>query len=292
MAASIVMAGLLARRDLELKRIARMLDGRRPAGNARVTLSVRSGGLIDLARAVNRELDEEMGRRIEDERERQAAREGLAALSHDIRTPLAGARGYLQLAVQEEDDAARARYMDAAANRLDAMRNLVDGLLEYARASDGSSPLELEGVDIASALSDALMGLYPRFVECGREPDVEMGEERLSVLADRKALGRVFSNLLANSLHHGSSAPCIAVKGDDGMVEIIVSNKVSDPFSIDPERLFDRFYKAGVSRGTDGSGLGLAIVARLCERMGGFARAELEGDVLKISVSLPRAPRE
>lgn len=287
---ALAVAALFVRWDRELARIARELESRDPADNARVMLSARSKGLVRLAGAINRELDAEAVRRIADERRRQAAREDLAALSHDIRTPLSGAKGYLQLAVLEEDEKERARYLEAASGRLDAMRELVDGLLEYAKANDESSPLSSDELVVESVLSDVLIALYPKFVDRGWNPDVRIGDEGLTVVADREALGRVLSNLLANALRHGSKEPCIRVDGRGDVVEISVSNEVPDPDLVDPERLFERFYKAGSSRGADGSGLGLSIVSRLCERMGGSATAALEGDELRVSVSLPRSP--
>lgn len=285
--ALIVIGAIAVRRDCELTRIARILIERDPDSNARITLSVRSKGLVALACAVNCELDEESVRRIEDEREKQDSQESLAALSHDIRTPLAGAKGYLQLAMQEENEDARAQYLKAAASRLDSMRDLVDGLLDYAKANDEVFPLELEEIDIVSALSDALMGLFPRFKEREWEPKIEVRGEGLFVLADRGSLGRILSNVLSNTLRHGSSAPLILIEGDGNMTRVVVSNKVPDPTAIDPELLFNRFYKAGTSRGSDGSGLGLAVVARLCERMGGSAVAKVDGELLELAISLP-----
>lgn len=287
--AATVLAALLAQRDATLARIARALEERDPGSNARITLTQTSRGLVAIARAVNHELDAEAERRGAAERAERAMHADLASLSHDIRTPLAGAKGYLQLAMREQDEDARTRYLEAATRRLDAMGGLVDGLLDYAKANDESSPLERERVNVASALSDALMGLYPRFAERGWSPEVEIVDEDLAIMADRGALERVISNLLTNVLRHGSHAPRARATADKGAVRISIANEVVDPGSIDATRLFERFYKADGSRSADGSGLGLAIVARLCERMGGTAQAQIKGSTLEISVTLPRA---
>ncbi|MFR4802658.1 MAG: ATP-binding protein [Eggerthellaceae bacterium] len=75
--------------------------------------------------------------------------------------------------------------------------------------------------------------------------------------------------MLTNAVRYGTDAPSIAQQ--KGV--FVVKNSVSDSSSIDPVRLFDRFYRADAARGGGGSGLGLAIVAQLCSRMGGSASA-------------------
>ena len=94
------------RYERELRRLARFLDQREPTGNARMTAFVRTRGVLGIARGVNAELDELQDERIASQQARQAFRAGLTCLSHDIRTPLAGAQGYLQLAEGEADPAA------------------------------------------------------------------------------------------------------------------------------------------------------------------------------------------
>ena len=93
-----IAVALLVRRNRELTRMAATLACRDPEGNERITLEVRSAGLVAIAQAINDELDRERERRIADRAARGAFQQDLASLSHDIRTPLAGAQGYLQLA--------------------------------------------------------------------------------------------------------------------------------------------------------------------------------------------------
>ena len=62
---------------------------------------------------------------------------------------------------------------------------------------------------------------------------------------------------------------------------------ISETSRPDPERIFERFYKADAARRKGSSGLGLFIVRELAERMGGSVRAELEGEKLRITLALP-----
>ena len=101
----------------ELKRIARFLRTRDVHSNARVTSGTPAPGLRDLAEAVNAELDQASRERIAALRSQEEFQRDLSALSHDIRTPLTGAKGYLQLARDERDAAVRDRHLGAASAR-------------------------------------------------------------------------------------------------------------------------------------------------------------------------------
>lgn len=279
----------LARRDRELARIAAELEAREPEGNARIALEVRSPGLVALARAVNAELDRERDRRVRDLADRGAFQQDLASLSHDIRTPLAGAQGYLQLARRTDDEAARARYTEQAIRRLGSMRELVDGLFDYAKAADPGFAPELVPVALMPAVSDVLVSFYPQFTARGWEPRIDCADEDARVLADASSLARALANLVNNALRYGSGAPGISVRGRGSEIRVTMSNPVERPGDIDAARLFDRFYKSDAARTGEGSGLGLAIVARLVEAMGGTVSARVEGDELAIELALRRA---
>lgn len=285
--AAFVLAFVAVSYERELRSMARFLAQRERGSNERLTVEFSTRGIAGVARAVNAELDAQRDARIEREQRERAFREDLAALSHDIRTPLAGAQGYVQLFERAEGEEERGRCLAAAQERLAAMRTLTDDLFEYAKSADEHSPLSLAPVCLFSAAADALAGLYPQFAQRGWNPEVDFEDEAACVLADADALARVLSNVFANALRHGAAAPRIVQRGPAA----IVSNTVADVEGIDPERLFSRFYRAQASRAGGGSGLGLAIVAQLVERMGGGVRARLEGDVLSIELRFVPADR-
>ena len=261
------------RYERELRRMARFLDQREPTGNARMTAFVRTRGVLGIARGVNAELDELQNERIASQQARQAFQAGLTCLSHDIRTPLAGAQGYLQLVEDEADPAAKERYLSAAAHRLDDVRVLLDDLFSFAQVHDPSFEVAYEPVRPADVLGDVLAGLYPQFRERGWEP---------RVLLDAEALARIFRNLTANARRHGAAAPVIEQRG--GCVTF--ANLVADPAAIDIDRLFERFYQGGGARSSAGAGLGLAIVSQLDASLGATVAASLEGGVLRVTVEL------
>lgn len=253
-------------RDRDLARLAELLDRFAVSPAPRARLESSDPAVAELARAIDRHLDADLERDLERRRADERFREQLAALSHDIRTPLAGAQGYLQLAQRAEDPERAARYLEGAEKRLAAMRVLVDDLFTYARAADPSWEPELVACDLAEAAADALAARYEAFGTRGWEPDVRLAET-VPVLAAPDALARVIANLLENALVHGCGAPQVRVEGTALAVENPVAPE--DAARLDPARLTERFYQGDPSRTGHGTGLGLAVARALTESMGG-----------------------
>lgn len=283
MGALIVSAGYQA----ELRRIARFVRERDPQSNARVS-SGAMPGVTDLADAVNAELDRSAEAHVRDMRHQQEFQRDLSALSHDIRTPLTGAKGYLQLACEEDDVAVRARHLDMASQRIDATTELLDQLFSYTKSTDPDLTLECEPVSLKPLVEAVLLGQYPAFEERGWEPVVMLANEGATVEADHDALERILQNLVVNALRHGAGAPTVMERmGEDG-IELAISNPVDDPSALDASRLFERFYRADATRRGAGSGLGLAVAANLAHAMGMELAAALSDNNLVITLTMRR----
>ncbi len=296
-AVAIVFAWLYLRQRRELRRLARAVRRCDSRLNGRLAVSVRSAEVVALADAVNGLLDAEHRARGEDLAARQAFQDDLAALAHDVRTPLAGVQGYLELAEADADPAARERYQGAARERLGVARGLIEDLFEYARltvaaeqsaaggyaADEHEAGCEAEPVEVLAVVEEALAAQYPAFLERGWRPQVDFADEGLQVRAPRDDLARVFANLTVNALRHGAEAPGIVQRGR----RVVFSNVVENPGAVEVDRLFDRLYRGDAARGAAGTGLGLAIVKRLCDGMGIEVSAYVEGNVLAIELHLP-----
>ena len=272
----------------DLRRLTTFLRKREPQGNARATAGT-APGVTALADAINGELDRSAQAHVEALRHQREFQRDLSALSHDIRTPLTGAKGYLQLAAGEDDPAARARHLEAAARRIDATCELLDQLFAYAKSADPDLELELEPLTLRPLVEEALIGQYPAFEGRSWEPEVSFDDDAPMVEADREALARILDNLVVNALRHGTSAPAITERATVSRVTLTVSNAVADPTTIDVDRLFERFYQADASRATAGSGLGLSVAANLAHAMGMGIDAHLEGNMLSVTLDMGRA---
>ena len=268
----------------ELGRQARFLARRERESNARLTCGSRLPGLVGMVDAVNAEIDAADAERVRALRAADEFSRGLSALSHDVRTPLTGARGYLQLAREEADPARKDAQLAAADARLAAMSGLLDELFSYARAADPDTPLELGPVAVRPLLEQVLLGHYPEFEQRGWEPALDC--EDVTVEANAEALARIVENLVVNALRHGSGPLRVTARpaGEGGRISIEFANPVADPSAIDADRLFERFYQADASRATAGSGLGLSVAAKLAAAQGMDLTARLAGAELVVTL--------
>ena len=264
----------------QLLEMARVLEETPPESNLRLT--VRTFGMAPrrLCRAVNQRLEEGRQLRLETQKREQELKYTMACISHDIRTPLAGAMGYLQLL--EEDPERQTEYLDIVRERLEKLEELLEELFLYTRLQGGSLPLECETTAALPPLWDALAEFYPQLEAAGVEPKLRFDREDMTVWASPEALGRVYRNLIANALRHGGGG--LTISGQDQTISF--SNELPPGPRPDPERLFDRFYQSSPDRAAGGAGLGLSIVRELMERMGGQASAQIMGNELQISLRL------
>ncbi len=264
----------------QLLEMARVLEETPPESNLRLT--VRTFGMAPrrLCRAVNQRLEEGRQLRLETQKREQELKYTMACISHDIRTPLAGAMGYLQLL--EEDPERQTEYLDIVRERLEKLEELLEELFLYTRLQGGSLPLKCETTAALPPLWDALAEFYPQLEAAGVEPKLRFDREDMTVWASPEALGRVYRNLIANALRHGGGG--LTISGQDQT--ICFSNELPPGPNPDPERLFDRFYQSSPDQAAGGAGLGLSIVRELMERMGGQASAQIMGNELQISLRL------
>ncbi len=259
--AALAMAVAYAR---ELQRVARFLSESGPESNERLDMACPLPGCAQLTRAVDARLeaDREILRRraAEDARFQQE----LASLSHDIRTPLAGAKGYVQLALDEADASERSVCLASAVKRMDTMQALLDQLFAYTRSMDVDAVRDIQEVDARELLASALAGAHPLFEEQGREVEVRLDEAPIIVRADPEALRRIFDNVIRNAIEHGTGP----LRIEQEECALVFSNDIPHGVSIDADRVMERFYQADASRGTGNAGLGLATVQNLCTAMG------------------------
>ena len=263
----------------QLLEMAQVLEETPAESNLRLTVRMSGTAPRRLCQAVNARLEEGRQLRLETQKREQELKYTMACISHDIRTPLAGAMGYLQLLEGEPDR--QAEYLDIVKKRLEELEELLDELFLYTRLQNGSLPQECEETAALPPLWDALAEFYPQLEAAGVTPELLFDRENMTVWANPEALGRIYRNLIANVLRHGGGR--LAVSGGGG--RLCFSNRLLPGSRPDPERLFDRFYQGGLARAKGGTGLGLSIVRELMERMGGQASARITDDTLEIRLS-------
>jgi len=205
-------------------------------------------------------------------------------ISHDLRTPLTSAIGYLQMIEASElDEATVSRYHAIIQDRLDALKILMDSLFAFSRAIEGD--ITLQSVNVGNILRDTLAGSFAELESKGFVVEIDVPETPVYFICDEDALKRVIQNLISNAVFHGRS--CLRVQLLDGIIEI--ANRADELNLIDPVDIFERFHTADASRTKKRTGLGLAIAKELTEKMGGSISAKIDGDMLTMRIHLTMA---
>lgn len=279
---------LLYRR--QVRGLAQQLKDLEPGSNQRLTCSVRDRNILSLCRLVNTYIDSQQKLVLQAREAEEELKYTIASVSHDIRTPLTGASGYMQMAEKTEDPDKRKEYCRIVRGRLKDLEQLLDQLFLYTKLTSQEISLQMEPVSLFPLVCEVLTGFYGKFQEQNREPSLDFQEEAIQIQGDSSQLKRVLGNLVSNSLSYGLGPLFIVQKGNT----LTFSNKVKDPESIDPDQMFVRFYRGDPSRNASKSshaGLGLSIARELTQAMGGKIEARLHEDILEIVLTFQGASR-
>ncbi|MEV4346735.1 ATP-binding protein [Actinoplanes sp. NPDC049596] len=213
----------------------------------------------------------------------------LAAVGHDLRTPLASAKAAVAGLLSEEvsfDEQDRHELLETADESLDRLAALVANLLDMSRLQAGTLGMVPVDVGLEDIVPRALDELGPP----GRRVAVDLPDDLAVVRADPGLLDRVLVNVVGNALRYSppDHPPEITGRVFDGRVELrVVDHGPGIPVA-DRERVFLPFQRLGDRDNHTGVGLGLALSRGLTEAMGGTLTPEdTPGGGLTMILSLP-----
>ena len=204
-----------------------------------------------------------------------------AVVAHEVRNPLAGLKGSLQIfRSRVGPDAPDRRVLDAMIARIDTLNHKVEDILRYARPRTPT----LEPVDVRAVINDAMTAAE---AAAGKRAELVCNGGPAVVQADREMLHAVLLNLLMNACQSGTTSVDVALHAEGNSCRIEIGDRGSGISPEDAERVFEPFYTTKKS----GTGLGLAIVRRLVELQNGtVSLAPREGGGTVAELTLPLAP--
>jgi two-component system sensor histidine kinase KdpD len=198
----------------------------------------------------------------------------LAAVSHDLRTPLASIKASVtsllgDISWSREDANEFLRTIDAETDRLN---KLVGNLLDMSRLQTGGLNLSIQEIGLEEVVASTLTGLGDR----ARTVDVEVPETLPRVKADPALLERAFANLVDNALTYAAcEAPVrVLAERDADRVELRVVDRGPGIPESERERAFLPFRRLGDADSGSRVGLGLAVARGFVEAMGGELQLE------------------
>ena len=214
--------------------------------------------------------------RTDELRRDQAEREFVSNAAHELRNPIAGMSGAIEVlrSGAKDDPAALAHFLDRLATDVDRVSRLTRALLTLARMEAiGEGEAAVVSVDLAVAEAIAAVEAPPG-VELRTDIDAD-----LAAGADPVLLRQVLIGLLSNAFKHTPAPGAVTLRaraeGDDQIV-IDVKDTGTGIRAEERDRVFDRFYRGSGSLEREGFGLGLAIAKRMVDVMGGEISVDSE----------------
>jgi two-component system, OmpR family, sensor histidine kinase KdpD len=216
----------------------------------------------------------------------------LAAVSHDLRTPLASAKAAvtsLRSNDIEWDAEDHDELLATADESLDRLARLVDNLLDMSRLQAGALAVFPRPADLAEIVARSLDDLGP----AARTVTISIPDDLPEVAVDPGILERVIANLTANALRYSppGTPPTLSGSALLDRVELRIIDRGPGIPSEHRDQMFVPFQRLGDTDNTTGVGLGLALSHGLTEAMGGTLEAdETPGGGLTMTLSLPAVP--
>jgi signal transduction histidine kinase len=217
----------------------------------------------------------------------------VADVSHEFRTPLTSIIGFLDLALEDEQDEEIARYLKTCERNADRLLTLVNSLLDSASSNAALSP---EPTDLARLMRHSVESAQVR-AKNGEITLVSELPEKLPVLADKVKISQVADNLISNAIKYTQAGGTVTVRvrqaGDCAEVEV-----ADNGFGMTPEeqeKMFTNFYRTEHVRraAIPGTGLGLAITRAYVRAHGGEISVTSEqgvGSVFTASIPVDGPP--
>lgn len=199
-----------------------------------------------------------------------------ADLAHELRTPIQNLRGEAEVALTRTRTADEYReVIELSIEEYQGLASMIDNLLFLARAENAETPLNRLTFKAGPEI-DTILDFYDA---AAREQNIALSRQGdADLYADAMLVRRAVSNLVSNALQHTSAGGqvLLAVKQENGSVEIQAQDTGCGIGSEHLPRIFNRFYRADAARSSNsgGVGLGLAIVKSIMDLHGGSVTAE------------------
>ncbi len=200
-------------------------------------------------------------------------REFIADISHELKTPLFAAQGFVHTLLDGavKDKNVRNRFLKKAAKSLDGLDRIVQDLLTISQVETGVVKMEMENFNINVLISE----VYDQFEGKAEKKDIELlfakdCPKDIYVFADRHKIFQVISNLVSNSMKYCKEEHTLVnanLAEHEKEIEITIKDNGIGISEKHINRIFERFYRIDKSRSREkgGTGLGLSIVKHILE---------------------------
>jgi signal transduction histidine kinase len=224
----------------------------------------------------------------------RARRDLVAAVSHDLRTPITSLR-LLAEAIDDDivDAHTRHEYLARMTTHVRALSAMIADLFELSRLEAGDIRWSMQRVPLDALVAETVDALRPHAEAGGVAVRTELDPVLHAARAHPEQLQRVLFNLIQNAIRHTPADGSVVVRAESagGEVQIEVADTGEGIAALDRDRVFDAFFRGGAqaARGDGGAGLGLAISRAIVEAHGGRIWLADSGPGTRVRFSVPVA---
>lgn len=226
-------------------------------------------------------------------------REFIADISHELKTPIFAAQGFVHTLLDGamDDKSVRGKFLKKAAKSLDGLDALVQDLVTLSHIETGQIKMHFETFDLYELTEEVVEQLEDKAEKRNIKLQIDGEKHKVLVYADWQRISQVMTNLISNAIKHSYEDGLITVifESTKKYVHVHVKDYGEGISTEHLSRIFERFYRVDKSRSREkgGTGLGLAIVKHILENHG--SKADVESVVGKgsdFSFKLSRAKPE
>lgn len=223
------------------------------------------------------------------QQQQQQLQQEITNISHDLKTPLTSAIGYIDLLRQSNLDNQSPEEireeLTLVTQRLFRLNQLVTDFFEFSKVRTQTT--EFTSINVLPLLEESLIHVFDDFSIQNRAINLQFEGDSIPIFGNEAMIRRIFENLCINALKHGIGDLEITIDEQPTTFVLTFSNTYTGK-SMDEHAIFDAFYTSDISRTKGGSGLGLAIVKEFVLRMKGTVTAQTANHQLEIVVTLPK----
>ncbi|MCH5334079.1 MAG: HAMP domain-containing histidine kinase [Agathobacter sp.] len=246
-----------------------------------------NGSLSKLIGRINELLKETRQSRTNYRSKSRRLEQMMTNISHDLRTPMTSAMGYLNLVLHSDlSEADKEKGIRIVEQRLIRLEELIDSFFEFSKMISGDRRPKTEPVNLTEVLQESMANYFDDF--CGQEREVifRCDWPKLMIESNRNMLMRVFDNLVGNAYKHGTGNLVVTVTQAEGIC-LTFENELHVQ-ELDTDAIFDEFYTTDMSRTKGNTGLGLAIAKQFTQLLGGTISAEYDGNIFCVKMEFQR----
>ena len=249
--------------------------------NNLITISTSDKNIRKIAQILNKNLKDLRKQRLQYENGNQELRRTITNISHDIRTPLTGIIGYMDLIKEEVDENKKQKYLEIVERKANDLTLITEQLFNFSKIMDTPTHIKKETYCINEIIEDTLVSFYSIFRAKNIVPKIDICKEKIYRDIDKNTMTRVFENILSNVSKYSDGNFKVRLESNG---KITFSNKTESLDATTAQKIFDRYFT--VENAKKSTGIGLSIAKQLVELNGGKILAKYQNGDLIIEIEM------